>query len=521
MRSLILIGIIFSRAILRIAAKSPGKSPTKGRKATVVVSRTVRRSPRKPAGARNSLTRDVVLLVTPPGSQISPVKPTSHEGMPKTPPKAVSKTPRKRSPVCPPKSPATPRTPRSSRSKRASPPSGPISPEKAIVLPENVSQKVGELCLVRVSLDSRGDPAMSTPKYGEMAPRPEYTPGFSTPVELLRADGRASTARLRGATPPSGLLPGLAIEQIAKRLIHNQGVGCSGSRKRLLESDGSSPSGSEIPAPKRLKADPEHLVLESLEQNEAGCSSSLPPGIRLVADHRLHEDVADELVPETPEKRFQAAARGDRRSPRAAALFNLESLIGKISSQTNSSASAAVARTPERGQKRTSSSPYQTLRKSPRLMERDRRRVQRSVTTRTELVRSFDCESLTVSYDLSVVSLKGNVQPHTPMNSTVAGVLSSDAIITPDISLQGPLFRADVESPLVGLGPVKPVMPDLSLSEGSSFNGFSPRCLQQSLPEFAMELRRKGAVEAEPKTSPLGSRCHRRSPRLQKGLELD
>ncbi len=483
--------------------RSPRKSPSKS--LALSPRKPVRASPRKLAGIAKALLQDDVVLVTPPGSQVSPEKPSSPVKVPKCKTNAVTSPSRgsgKHLPSC--AAPKSPRTPRSlSRGKQTSPPSDCRSPAKLIGLPERVSQKAvspfrqGELCLTRVT--TNGNVAVTpSPRPEVWAPGPEHTPGFSTPLGLGANDE---------AVPPVGQKQGWAIEKIARKLSRRQPVG---GVKRQLTSDGSSSSG--IPAPKRVKREPQQLILESPDKRQMEVIPSPLPGINIVAD--LVQNVAEEdlVVLETPEKETREVTRDLSRST---ALCNLESLIGKLRSPQQSPVNGAVFRTPERAQKRASLSPTQVTRRSPRLVEKERRVTQGSVTTRTELIQTFPPRSqtaFTVSYPLSAVALKTRTHAQSP---AISNDLVSSAI-TPEIVLQGPLTRSDRESPLTGLGYGDA---SLSTSEGNAFRGFTPKSLQHAVPAFVEARTRVGVAEDDLKSSPVSSKECRRSPRLQKALD--
>ncbi len=483
--------------------RSPRKSPSKS--LALSPQKPVRTSPRKLTGIAKVLLQDDVILVTPPGSQVSPEKPRSPVKVAKRKTNAVTSPSRssgKHSPSC--AAPKSPRTPRSlSRGKQTSPPSDCCSPAKLIGLPERVSQKAvspfrqGELCLTRVTTNGN---VPVTPRPEVWAPGPEHTPGFSTPLGLGPNDE---------AVPPVGQKRGWAIEKIARKLSRRQPIA---GVKRQLASDGSSSSGT--PPPKRVKREPQQLILESPNKRQTEVIPSPLPGIKMVADLVWNVAEEDLVVLETPEKEAQEVTRDLSRST---ALCNLQSLIGKLRSPQQSPVNGAVFRTPERAQKRASLSPTQVTRRSPRLVEKERRVTQGSVTTRTELIQTFpprNQTAFTVSYPLGAVALKTKTHAQSP---AISNDLVSSAI-TPEIVLQGPLTRSDRESPLTGLGYGDA---SLSTSEGNAFRGFTPKSLQHAVPVFVEARTRVGGAEDDLKSSPVSSKeCRsRRSPRLQKALD--
>ena len=385
---------------------------------------------------KRSPQHDTVLLITPP---FTPHKTRS----PKTPMKQV--TPVRQSPVRQ----AAPSilSPRGRKSPRfalsrvgvALRPKVESPPRKTITLRGSTftSPKMGELRITPVADSPK---ATSTPQFvlGK-----EYTPGFRTPIS---SHGKAAR-----------------IDAIAARLS-NHVSSPAASRKRTRSS-------SEV-------------------------DGSPVKKVRL-------EAVQDEFVPETPEKPLKS-----RKATPPSTLCSLETIfdriretahsatppdVGKIATDLHDLINVVTNETIKSSLKNSSpgSSPS-AVRKSPRLIEKEKRRSQMRVTTRTERIVSFSPTSLMVSYNLRLLKSRQDTNVSTPKM-----LLQPMSGITPEIPLQGLPFRdmssslrteqSGSEQSFPGFSPGvvgHALMQRLFDSSGNQFSGFSPSTVEQALPGF-------------------------------------
>lgn len=330
-------------------------------------------------------------------------------------------------------------------------------PRKTITLNGStfVSPKMGELRITPIGDSPKGT---STP---HTVLGKEYTPGFKTPVSPAKA------AR---------------IEAIASRLSNRVNSPIA-SRKRTR----SSSDDEDSPAKK--------VCLEA---------------------------VKNEVVPETPEKPLRS-----RKATPSSTLCSLETIFDRIRKTVQSATPADVNKanklatdlhelinvvTKESNKsslKSTSpgSSPS-AVRKSPRLIEKEKRRSQMRVTTRTERIVSFSPtspKSLKVSYNLGL--LKSRQKPNTstpkmlllrkPMNGITpeiplqGGLPIQDTYVSPNIRSESPLldvmWRSESDRSFPGFSPTvvgHTLMQRLFDSSGDQFAGFSPSAIEEALPGF-------------------------------------
>ena len=410
-----------------------------------------RSSPRK----TNSPYKTVVNLVTPPSPS----------------PKQTRKSPSRSPPLSPP---------------RAS------NPAKTIMLDETgafVSPKRGQLCLTPVK-DSPKTRANCTPVIADVLMKEsgkgkEYTPGFSTPPPAVSHKGTTTSARKKGG--------GSRIDPVTRALLQN--TDRVNTRLRVQKereiARGNGPGSKKTPVKngQHLDGDSVPETPEKVTENQRERKNGK---IRLANFQSLVNCITAKA----------AALSKAPRKQRFVLASDIKALVEEITRHSPSSPIHSTSVTPSASPLAATASGI-SVRKSPRLVERELQRFRPSVTTRTEKVTKcrsaaalIQPRSLMVSYDLNRVyprhkrrsALLAEQAIRTPKTTTNRE--REEESVTPEIEFQGDprtlkkrgRWFSDRESPMTGLRGSNSTPMTTSAGEEQQFYGFSPDTIRDALP---------------------------------------
>ena len=414
-------------------------------------------SPRK----TNSPYKTVVNLVTPPSPS----------------PKRAGKSPSRSPPLSPP---------------RAS------NPAKAIVLDETgafISPKRGQLCLTPVK-DSPKTQVNCTPVVADVPNKvsgkeKEYTPGFNTPPPAASQKAAATSTRKKGG--------GSRIDPVTRALLQNSDR--VNTRLRVQKekeiAGGSGPGSKKTPVKngQHLDGDSVPETPEKDAEKQRGRKNGTFPLTNL-------QSLVDCIAAKA------AALSKAPRKQRFVLASDIKALVEEITRHSSSSPVHSTSVTPSASPLAATASAV-SVRKSPRLVERELQRFRPSVTTRTEKVTKcrsaaalMQPRSLMVSYDLNRIyprhkrrcALLAEQAIRTPQTTNNRD--REEESVTPEIEFQGDPSTlskrsrrfSDRESPMTGLrGSNSTPMTTTAvkrhqLGEEKQFYGFSADTIRDALP---------------------------------------